>query len=239
MSDDQQPLFDSSRKALDFALNQVVPKMPRPFMSKAMAEHQVKPEKRRLRKGQIVEEASEALLLLESEEAKLKVKRSAGIRPPPLSELEGAATAGFILRHAERLDLRHHTILMGVMIKAYQPCVCKAPCCSGRRADSRWIEAVKQTCLLLHDAGDIMVNPAKRGLSTKPELRLSLVQQYYTKAFEHITWMAGQHSLSATTVALHKTLIDAWLNRLEAEAWQELDAIFDQAGVTGSLEPPK
>ncbi len=233
---EQTPLFDSSRKALDFALNQVVAKMPRPFMTKAMAEYQEMPKKSRRKQEPLLTGEITALDLLEAEQAAGRVRRSAGLRPPPLSELDGAATAGFILRHLERLDLRHRTILLGAMIKAYHPCSCRAPCCSGRKPDFRWSEAVKQTCYLIQDADDIMVNPAKRGLSTQPELRISLVQQYYTKAFESQSWMAGRYKLSLTTVALHKTLLDAWLERVEGEAWRELDGIFDQVGITGSFE---
>lgn len=239
MPDQTPPLFDSSRKALDFALNQVVAKMPRPFMTKAMAEYQERPKKSRKKKPDnllILAGTESALDLLEAEEAARRVRRSSGLRPPPLSELDGAATAGFILRHLERLDLRHRTILLGVAIRAYNPCSCGSPCCSGRRPDPRWNEAVRQACYLIQDADDIMVNPAKRGLSTQPELRISLVKQYFTKAFDSQAWMAATFKLSPTTVALHKTLLDAWLARVEGEAWLELDAIFDQVGITGSFE---
>lgn len=225
----EAPLFDSSRKALEFALNAVKVKMPSPFMNKAMAE--VKVKKRRMKKAGVMAKNATALALLDLEEAPRSSRKPHEARMP--TGLEAAAQAGFILRQLDRLEPAHRTVLYGVVITAYDPCECRAPCCSGERLNPRWASAVKETCEILKGVGDITKTAGKRGLSTHPAMRWALVEQFYTKRAIRVADIARHCRVALMTVTKHREWINTYLEQTEQEAWLAVDAIFDQVGITG------
>jgi hypothetical protein len=229
------PVFDDSRKALVFALNANRVAMPRPFMNKAMAEAPRKaPKKRRKSALALFLAPDDAFALLELENA----PKRRGSRPPgpqPLKGLDRAHQAGFILSQLDRIYPAQRLVLRGLLTQAYEPCTCRSPCCSGRRRNARWAEAVKATCLLLKEVGDVTREPGKRGLSTQPEMRLALVEQFYTKNTMTVADAARIGKVSTMTATRHRDWIFEFLEQTETEAWLSIDALFDQVGITGSF----
>ncbi len=204
--------------------------MPSPFMNKAMAE--VKVKKRRRKKVGPFATNAEALALLDAEEAPRSSRTRPEARIP--TGLDAAAQAGFILRQLERLEPVHRVVLYGLVLTAYDPCECKAPCCSGQRANPRWVVAVRETCEILKEVGDVTKTAGKRGLSTHPAMRWSLVEQFYTKRILRAVDVAFDCKVSLMTVTKHREWINAYLEQTEQEAWLAVDALFDQVGITGS-----
>lgn len=238
--DDAVARFDNSRLALVFALNAVDVEMPRPFMNRAMADTAVKVKKRGKKKKKVPErlfwnetEVMSAKELLDMElEHQRKPPRSR-LAQAPLRGLDKAHQAGLILAQLATLGVEHVTVLKGLLIRAYDPCACRSPCCSGRRRNARWAEAVKATCELLKGTGDAMRESGKRGLSTQPEMRLALVEQFYTKNTMTVAAAAHIGKVSTMTATRHRDWIFAWLEQTETEAWLRVDTLFDQLGITG------
>jgi hypothetical protein len=225
--DEKEPApFDDSRKALVFALNAHQVTVPTAYMNKAMAA--VKFEAKR---------KSKALKALhDAEEAFQAQKRSyslARISTPPLRGLNAAHQAGVILFHFRRLDAIHQTVLTGLLTKAYLPCLCRRPCCSGWTPTERWVEAVRQACETIRTEADILRAPGRKGLSSQPGLREALVKQYFTKNERTITDLAERAGVTAVTAARHKEWVYGWMEQTEAGAWAAIEPILDQAGITG------
>ena len=205
--------------------------MPQPFMNKAMAESPVK--RKRRKKVKAGSENADALDLLDQEEEPESRRMNYETRLP--TGLDAAAQAGFILRQLDRLDPIHRVMLVGVVLTAYQPCECRASCCSGEVANPSWVVIVTEACEILKTAGDITKTAGKRGLSTHPVMRWSLVEQYFTQRFLRAADISRQCKVSLMTVTKHREWINAYLQQSEQEAWIAVDALFDQVCITGAL----
>lgn len=214
-------LFDSVREALVFALNAAVVDMPRPFMNKAMAEA----PKRKLSK-----KVREALGIREEETRRMQLYPRAHFKG-----MDKAAQAGLILRQLEKLDLDQATCLKGRLTHAYDPCSCRAPCCSGQKRNPRWAEAVKLMCHILKETGDVLRQPGKRGLGTPPELRQIVVEAWFTQSACSLASIARQAGVTEVTARKHAECITTYLEQIEGEAWQNIAPILDQAGIVGEI----
>lgn len=221
---DNQPLFDSSRAALVFALNATKIEMPRPSMNKEMASIKLRPPVPKTKRER-------KLMSLDEEE----VVRKSSLLTPPLRGIDKAAQAGFILQQFAKAEKDHRMILTGLLTRPRDPCTCNRPCCSGFRPVLRWVEAVRDTCDALACSADILKTPGKRGLSTQPVLRRLLVEQYFTKNSTTLFDLAIAGHVSPETVAQHRTWILGYLETLEHAAWLDTDSIFDSSGITGYL----
>lgn len=243
---DQAP-YDDTRKALSFALNhhQVAP--PTAMMNAMMASIRVEEKKRkRKKKKSEAELLGEALLsavetpeqLLEMEREQAQKKRSNLTRHPSLrsqglSKNDEAHLAGFILYHFGRLDPQNQEVLSGLLTIPFQPCSCRQPCCSGHRPTERWVAAVRATADRLWRHAEVLKQPGKKGLGTQPLLRQLLIELYFLGGGPSLTDIAGRSGVSLVTAARHRAWIHEWLGATEQAAWEELEAIFDQAGITG------
>lgn len=229
-----EPQFDDTRKALVFALNEGTVAMPRPVMNKAMTDaarrKQVKKKKKKPRGAN-----AEAERALEERLANI-MRRSTPVGPRPLQGLDRPHQAGFVLQQFALLEERYQIILRGRCLRSYDPCSCRSACCSGRRQNPKWSDAVFRTCLLLQGAGDVLRQPGKRGLSTQPQMRSAIVRDYYLDAESTLVELAGIGDVSLVTAAKHREWIYEFLRQTENEAWQQLDNLFDQAGITGSFD---
>lgn len=224
-SEVDQPLFTSVTEALVFALNAAQVDMPRPFMNKAMADA---PAKKRTKKAQkAFDEATGGI-------------REAGRKMQlyPRAHFKGmdkAGQAGFIIAKLELLEPQQCVVIKGLLTNSHDPCACRAPCCSGRRPNPRWIVAVKQMCHILKETGDVISQPGKRGLSTQPDLRQAIVEGWFTGEEVSLAHLARRFHISNITVAKHKEWITNYLEQTETEAYQQIAPILDQAGITGAL----
>lgn len=244
--DDDGPAFGSTRAALAFALNASHVEMPRPPMNRAMASRATPrrpsaiPKKRKKRKarGQVwitlgEDDSPEALLEREDELRSRRCAPPPG--PKPLRGLDAAHQAGYVLAQFLRMEPHHRAVLGGLLIRAYEPCACRSPCCSGWRRNARWAEAVKETCLVLEKTGDVLREATgRRGLSTNPAMRLAFVEQFFTKNAMTVAAAAELGGVTTLTATRHRDWIFGYLEQSEGEAWSRADALMDAAGVVGS-----
>jgi hypothetical protein len=213
-----EPLFDSTRAMLAFAINADFAVLPRPAMAKA-AEGDKKPRRKK------------------------KVDPLQPPEPPPkralsrvqhgLLGLDAAGQAGIILQHFQRLDQAEQAVLAGAVAKPTFTCGCGSPCCRGYRYTSAYGKAITSTyeAVLL----GCKTAKGKPGLSTEPRLRRAVIHQYFTKRETGLQELADMAEVSLGTVASHKALIYAFLEETEQSGWLALDEIFDQSGLLGAL----
>jgi hypothetical protein len=228
----QKAPFDDCRAALVFALNAHRVTPPTAFMNKMMASVRVEMKKpRKKRKVATMGEffgpdAMTAEELLEEERKRIKQKRGGSlVRVEALRWRDGLDKhhqAGLILHHFGRLDREHQIVLSGLLIQAYDPCSCKALCCSGWRANPKWLQALEDMCTIL-----------KRKHGSQPALRRMVVEAFFTKRELAIADLARLGKVSYVTAAKHRTTIETTLADLETAAWLQVAPIFDSAGITG------
>lgn len=237
MSDTAEFPFDDVRKALSFALNaHTSAAVPSPTMNRAMAA--VKKTKMSKKERVNIEKAWAEVGFEE-----LVVRASSRVvakRPPDWwQDLDGPARAGVILHELNKLDQRHRVILEGLLTHSHSPCSCKRPCCSGWAVNMRWQRAVDDMCRLLADQVNVLKKPGKKGMSTQPVLRRLSVEQYFTGRELTLTDLARVTDVTMVTASKHRTLIHDWMRQTESEAWPDISALLDAAGVTGAiLESP-
>jgi hypothetical protein len=219
------PTFDSTRKALVFALNASNNASPaQPFMSKAMNDGVAVPRKKQKARDEEEERAYYADIAHRAFAVGFK-----------LNAEERLMLSGHVLKTFARLDIDHQSILKGLLVEPYAPCACRRPCCSGRAENAQWRAAVVGICEMLAGHENKQRKPGRRSFSTLPELRRAVVESYFHKLPLSITELAEATKLSFTTAAKHKGWIAEILAATENEAWQEADALLDAAGITGSL----
>lgn len=241
------PPFDDVREALAFALN-FTDGVKAPTMSRMMAQVKMapsKPSKAQLRAWhrELVDMDKgmrELCIYLLSQQRRLRIvprkfrSSLSDTGRQPLAGLDRAHLAGYILATFERLDVSHKMVLKGLLLQSTFDCSCGAPCCQRWRRNPLWAATVVETVEYLKSVGDVL-RDGKRGLSTQPELRLAIVEQFYTKDERSLTDIARQYGVSMTTAARHREWICEYLAQEENAAWLQLAPIFDQAGITGHI----
>lgn len=236
--------FDDCRAALAFALNADQVTAPTAYMNKAMAAVRVemkKPRKKRKSERELLGEIFPGMetpeQLLEMERDRLKNKRGGSlVRVQALRFRDGLDKhhlAGLILHHFGRLDTPHQVVLTGLVCNSYVPCSCRSLCCSKRRPTERWLKALSDMCTIIQLKAELPKIPGKRGLSSQPELRRRVVEEFFVKQGLTLTDLARGIRISYTTAAQHRDWIVEYLEALEAAAWAALAPIFDSAGITG------
>lgn len=252
VTEEPQVYFDDTRKALTFALN-YEGEVKASTMTRMLAQVRKAPKKpgkaamRRLLAGLDGSTREIAQAVIEAQFAPKRLTRK-GPLVPRLTGLDAAHMAGYILAHFARLDPDHQTVLKGLACHTHDPCSCKAPCCSGWRQRPIWGEAVRDACHMLERAGTILVGDVagkkrpdwaytlgKRGISSPPALRIRVVMDFFQRRSTRLEDLATLGRVSVTTAARHKEWILTYLDQLETEAWAQLAALFDQAGITGDI----
>ena len=161
-----EPVFDSPRKALGFALNYRLD-LPRPAMAKMMADGNV-------RRIELADGSKVTIMAYRKSE-----------RSTQLKGWDGAATAGMVLQHLISLAEPQQWTLMAELMHPTHPCACKAPCCSGHRPNQNWSRTIHRLCDHLRDVASLSKMPGKKGLSTAPGLRLALVERFFVSSRRH------------------------------------------------------
>ncbi len=213
------PFFDSSRKALEFALNSRASSPPGPVMNRMMAAVKVK---RRVRKGQ--------------ERPPEPVKRTPAANAlPTMLALDKAHLAGFIRAQFQRLEPEHRAALAARTLIAHLPCACGTRCCRGTYPNPEWVATVDSLCHILQHTGNVLKIKGKKGLSSQPVLRRTLVEAWSQGLELSGRQLASMAQVSPATAAQHAEWITVYLQQTEDRGWGDLDAIFDQMGITGQL----
>ena len=211
------PSFDSVIKALRFAFNSGLGRIPQPSAMRTLAEQL---EHERQTKGRGPEETRRRW-----DDGSVK----------HLQGLDRTAQAAFILAVVGRLDQNHQNLLAARFTNPRTDCECGSPCCRGWRMTKSWDSAVGAICLTLQTEGEVTKVPGKRGLSTEPRLRRALVEQFVHPTGVSVRQLSLSFDLSQITVAKHSGWIGTFLDQEYQEAMTEVSLLFDQAGVTGFL----
>lgn len=231
--------FDDTREALRFALNAHQVSLPQPYMNRAMSDAPgPKPRRKKPTKAERAVMDAVGVDTLDGLRAMLKGRRrsTSFLRSPPRPTrgLDKAHLAGFILREFEKLPHDCQMILEGLCTEPVTPCSCGSPCCSGWRPVQRWVRAVGLTCEVLKQRALTQAGPGRVGLSTQPELRRTLVKDYFRgDKRRSLTELAAIHHLKDDTVARHRGWIHEWMEEQESLAWEACSWWFDQVGITG------
>lgn len=213
----EQPLFDSGRTALRFALNYHLA-LPRPQMNKMMADGKVR-----------------RIELADGTRITVAAPRGSP-RSAQLKGLDGAATAGIVLAHLSRLPDEQQLVLMGHAITAMLPCSCRAACCSGARPNQDWARVVGRICDHLRDEAELTRVPGKKGLSTHPVMRRLLVEKFFLpKRDLPLVDLARKCEVTEQTVIAHRRPILEYLARQEDAAWRSIDGALDESGIVGHV----
>lgn len=212
-----EPSFDSPRRALTFALNYEL-KMPRPAMTKMMADGKV-----------------QRIELADGSKITVAVGyNSSRRRPEGLTGLDGAATAGFVLQVLASLPVQQQLVLIAECMRPTTPCSCGSPCCSGERRNSGWITAVRCICDHLRDEAHLSRLPGKKGMSTLPDLRFMLVEKFFVPGREFTyASVAKRFNISEQTVFNHRKPVLAYLTQQQRTAWRAIDEALGFAGIVG------
>jgi len=219
---EHQPLFETSREALTFALNTSAV-IPRPMFNRAMAETP---------RSKAIQSPEE----IEAELTQAARQLNTGPRRTSLRGLEASAQAGMILLHLGRIDEHQHVILTGLLSHPWDPCACGAPCCSGKRITRRYAEAFKRTCEIVDEAGEMLRRDGKKHpMSPQPKLRKLLVEQFLCGQTATLTDIAHEAEVSMATAAKHRDWVMTLLSQIEDEAWLAIDPILVGAGIVGDL----
>lgn len=212
-----EPLFDSPRKALHFALNYHLA-LPRPQMNKMMADGKV-----------------QRIELADGTKITVAMPR-ASPRSAQLRGLDGAATAGMILQRLAELPEPQQLVLMASQMQATLPCSCKAPCCAGFRPNVDWTRCVYKLCVHLAEEAQLSKIKGKKGLSTLPAIRWALVEKYFVpKKRIVLAELAESNSITEQTVIKHRRPIITFLEKEERAGWRTFDELLSEAGIVGTM----
>ncbi len=157
-----------------------------------------------------------------------------------LHGLDAAAQAGMIRAQVKALGRISEAILTARFAPDSQPCTCSSPCCSKRRVNSEWREAIGVV-------SDHMRLTALRECSTDSVLRSIYVTRYFTQKDKRvpIDKIAKDHRIKWDTAQSHYNRISAALggskankvhtSGLEASAMNRLDDALRESGVVDDL----
>lgn len=206
------PLFSSSREALSFAMNYSAASIKPPTMNRLLNE------------GQPPANWLEA-----------PTKRSVHPGAAMKTGLDGAATAGQVLSHYNKLHPVYRLVLLCRVLTPRLACSCKSPCCAGYKINPEWAAGVDATCLLLKVEAELSKKKGKKGLSTHPVMRRALVEKY----FDHkrrfvVTEIAESCEVTEATVYAHQKPILHYLDDSEKTGWTKLDEALCGAGIVGA-----
>lgn len=127
---------------------------------------------------------------------------------------------------------------LALMCRAKAPriaCSCTRICCSGFKPNEDWAAAVDALCFILKHEAELSRKRGKKGLSTHPALRRSLVERFFDPARRFVLReLAESVSVSEMTVMVHKKPIEEFLRDQEQQGWQELDLLLQEAGIVGA-----
>lgn len=208
MEEQTQPLFEKSRAAVAFALNHSRSLYSQPLMTKA------------------------ANALSAAQE---KAQSSGRLRPgrEELRGLDGAAQAGLIYIHLDRLaPFQRECLISRTAVHSF-PCNCRSACCMGVRPNPEWVEAIKKVSDYLRNEIDRRQAKARKKITINPQLRRMLIERHFGRKHT-LGDLAEQFQLSENTVASYSKTCSEILSGWEKDGWTAMDTVLSELDIIGS-----
>ncbi len=143
-----------------------------------------------------------------------------------LSGNDGAAQAGMILSRLTRLTEPQQNVLIAKFAPRTWPCACRAPCCSGRKRNDEWEQAIS-------DLARLAAAEALSGCLSNNRLRVGIVKRIFgDKAFT-LEQLAERAGVGEKTARNHAIAIRKWLqgcrNPKDASEYGLIDITLSRA----------
>lgn len=136
--------------------------------------------------------------------------------------LDGAGQAGMILAELTQLPIQQRYSLIARCAPKTQPCSCRAYCCSGKKVNREWMEAV--------DILACEIRPDLAGMIDDHRLRQHLVSRFFGWPVK-IGDIAKDLGLHRDTVADHNSIIAGSLRKVEHRGWHNIETRMKAAGL--------
>lgn len=155
----------------------------------------------------------------------------------PLRGLDGAGQAALIAKQLDYLTDPQKNCVIAQYKAWVLPCACKSPCCSGYRKNPGWNRSVEELCVHLRDEAELSRIKGRKGLSSHPTMRRSLVERFFVPGKRMVlSELAEQCGVTAQTIITHKKPIEDFLTSTLREATSHLDTILNTLGIVGHLD---
>jgi hypothetical protein len=146
------------------------------------------------------------------------------------SAIDAATQAGLILCALRQIQRVKFSTLVAKSSPATLPCSCRSACCSGRKINFQWREALGELAIESHSIVDATL-PVRRALLVK----------IYGRGYTHLTKIAKEFNEELDTVTVQHRQLIRWLygargkniEGLEPSAWREADGILRTVGIVG------
>lgn len=140
--------------------------------------------------------------------------------------LDAAAQAGMIRAEVQALGSPAEAILIARIAPRWQPCSCRSACCSGRRGNTEWTNAISVLA-------DRVRTTALAGCVSNSILRREYVVRYFTPRDGRGTMdaIAGRNDVNRKTVEAHVGRVAKTLKELESAAQNAIEDRLMAAGI--------
>lgn len=135
-----------------------------------------------------------------------------------LAGLDGAGQAGMVRAEVATLGKLAEAILMARIAPRWMPCACRAECCSGKKWNKEWVDAISYL-------SDHVRTTALAGCATNGIMRREYVIRYFTPKDQRISLevLADKHDVVRNTVTAHAGKVAKNLKAFEAVAEAAID----------------
>ena len=141
-----------------------------------------------------------------------------------LCGVDGAAQAGMIRVELSRLTGCGELVLIARVAPMSIPCDCGVACCSKRKPNEEWRQAV--------DALSVQMIRVLSGNVTNYRLRRGCVEKFFGRSVK-LVQLADHCGVHRDTASAHNAKIAAALKKDESRAWAEIYQRLKAAGLIG------
>ena len=143
--------------------------------------------------------------------------------------LDGAAQAGMIRQELAACGHLVENVLISRVAPNWQPCDCRSACCSGKRPNKDWTNAIAY----LADQARYL---ALAGCVCNGMLRREYVVRFFTPKEKRISLdeLADRNGIHRNTASAHNAKVAKWLKTGEDQSWLMFDAKLSTSGLINS-----
>jgi hypothetical protein len=134
-----------------------------------------------------------------------------------LGGLDGCAQAGMILSRLKKLPELHELIIVARFAPQFKSCACGASCCSKRRINAQWFDAINQ---IADQTRETFENTRVTRF-----MRYVLIKRFFTKKRDQsdINKVADELGINRNLTSQHIGKINKTLKQIELLAFQSIE----------------